>query len=341
MAPSSSIAQSYPPAWSASSHYAIGDQVQEGGNIYRAIKAVTASGGPTVDYTDWELYFVRSNTTLMIGAGESFPTLAAAWTYIVNARVADGAYVHLYISTANGNFSETFTAPFLLDHSSGARIALIGEAVGSVSLNFSNTNGFIVDTGHSFNTISGVTLTNSTENNGNDGLKADLQASVSAVSNVAFSGFNADVHATQNATVSVGADSTFAQYNTALWAETGGSIVTTGPLSIDSPLLDNSGYAVEADNGGEINAEQSLSVSHSAYGVLALDGGIVILNSLLATGNSFACVASQRGDIFISSGFFSANSFDLDVTLGGLIVASGIAVNQILDDGVAGSYIEN
>jgi hypothetical protein len=51
-------AQSYPPAWNSAAHYAIGDQVQAAGNVYRAIKAVSSAVNPAADYTDWELSLV-------------------------------------------------------------------------------------------------------------------------------------------------------------------------------------------------------------------------------------------------------------------------------------------
>jgi hypothetical protein len=94
----------------------------------------------------------------MIGTGQTFTTLAAAWTYAQNAKIADGGYLHFYISSVNGNFTEAFTAPFLLDNQGGARMALIGDSTSNDILQFNGTNGLIVDKGHSFNTLSNLTL---------------------------------------------------------------------------------------------------------------------------------------------------------------------------------------
>ncbi len=129
LVPGAGRAQSNPPAWSSSAVYAVGDQVQTGGNVYRAITKISSPSGtsPAVDYTHWQLSQVLSNTTLLIGGGQTFPNLVTAWTYALYARVADGVYLHFYISTARGDFQEDFGGPFLLDHGSGARIAILGD----------------------------------------------------------------------------------------------------------------------------------------------------------------------------------------------------------------------
>jgi hypothetical protein len=195
-------AQSYPPAWSANATYATGDLVQLSGNTFKAIQPVTTPGAnPTSNYHYWQLNQVQSNTTLMIGAGETFPTINIAWTYAWNAKVADGVYLHFYISTVNGNYAEFFPTPFFLDHASGARIAILGDHYLDISLNFGGTNGFIIDTGHSINTISGTTLTN--VSNSPVGIKADGNATISALSGVYITGFGTCIQSTQNSTMSV------------------------------------------------------------------------------------------------------------------------------------------
>ena len=114
----------FPPAFNNQSTFQPGDLVTDYGNIYRCLVAVTKPyQDPSKYYKEWQLYYVRNNTTLSIGAGQTFPTLATAWTYIQNCHVADGAYLHLSISTTNGELVENFSAPFLLDQISGSAIS--------------------------------------------------------------------------------------------------------------------------------------------------------------------------------------------------------------------------
>ena len=56
-------AQSFPPAWSSSATYVVGDQAQLNGNVIRCTHANT--GG--FKYDQWELWEVRANTVLKIG----------------------------------------------------------------------------------------------------------------------------------------------------------------------------------------------------------------------------------------------------------------------------------
>ncbi len=79
----------------------MGDLVTDYGNIYRCeVTVSTPYLDPSKTYKNWELFYVRSSTTLPIGVGQTFPDLATAWTYAHNARVAQGAYLHLSIVTS-------------------------------------------------------------------------------------------------------------------------------------------------------------------------------------------------------------------------------------------------
>ncbi len=112
----------FPPAWVNTATYAPGDLVTDYGNIYRCETTVTTPYlDPSKTYQDWELYSVRSGTTLTIGAGQTFPTLAIAWNYVRNCHIAMAAYLHLDIVTTTGNHSETFDAPLNLDTKFPAR----------------------------------------------------------------------------------------------------------------------------------------------------------------------------------------------------------------------------
>ncbi len=335
-------AQTYPPAWSASSTYAAGDIVQLGGNWYRAVKAVTANGAsPVSNYASWELNFVRSNTTLMIGGGQIFPTLDTAWKYALNARVADGEYLHLYISTAKSAYNETLSAPFLLDHSSGARMAILGDNVGDILLQFQDTNGFIIDTGHSFNTISGVSLYNDTPSNHNDGVKASLQAAILSLSNIGVRGFYNEIHVSQGASVTLSSNVVFGSTeHTEVLAETMGTVYIPTTITINQPGT-NSEYGLLAQYGGVIYAQNSITISGYAYGAATFEAGILELNSATISSCTVGCEAQARGIIALTGGSVTGSTqYDLEADQGGYIYPFNTTYNSSLSNFANdGSYI--
>jgi hypothetical protein len=288
-------AQACPPAFSGSARYAIGDQVQANGNLYRAIKAVSNGNNPSSDYTDWELNLVRSNTTLTIGAGQTFPTLTSAWNYALNAKVADGAYLHFYISSQNGNYSQQLTAPLLLDHASGARIAILGDNPANDTLSFT-ANGIIVDTGHSLNTISGLGIYGS--NNGSDGIKVDDEASIALLANTKLTLFGNAVHVLQGGSVTINSDVTFPFIETYCGlAETGGSIVARSGLTISGGSTTGSQTGFGAVHGGIVSAENctftKIAAAADAYqgGVIDLLGSMInqVPSGILCRGGVIDC----------------------------------------------------
>src|ERR1700722_19849529 len=102
----------FPPAYNNQAHYAVGDLVTDYGNLYRCEVAVTKPYlDPSKTYKNWELFYVRNNTTIAVGVGQTFPTLAIAWNYVRNCRVAMAAYLHLSIVTSGGALNESFTEP--------------------------------------------------------------------------------------------------------------------------------------------------------------------------------------------------------------------------------------
>jgi hypothetical protein len=345
LAPALLLGQSYPPSWTSTSHYAVGDQVQVNGNIYRAIKAVTTSNiNPTTNYTYWELYYVRSNTTLTIGTGQTFPTLVAAWDYSLNAKVADGAYLHLYISSAKGNFSESFTAPFLLDHSSGARMAIIGDNAANDVLSFSATgqslvNGLVIDTGHSFNTLDGFTLFASS--NGLDGIKADFQANISSVADVVINGFSNCVHVQQGAGVFVLSSCTFENFtNYGLYAETSGSIVSQSGLTLNGLGTVRAQACLFADMGGEVVAV-GCNLENAESGAQAVDNGSINVSQATIQGSYYGCYAFNHGFIEAEAATISSSQADdLIASLGGYIDINGASfLTQSYGGSADGSYI--
>jgi hypothetical protein len=339
-------AQTFPPVWSASSSYVEGDLVQLGGNCFRASKSVTGKN-PNIAYNFWELTFVRNNTTLMIGTGQTFPTLASAWSYIVNARVSDGAYLHLYISSVNGDFSETFTTSFLLDQASGARVAILGDSSANDVLTFNGVNGLVIDTGHSFNTISGITIKGN-ETGGTDGIEAGSQSSISSLSSLVVDGFTRDIDVTQGANIVSAARtvvlSGFA--GTAVFASTSASVVFPEGVAIDNgagkgPTSNNyKGIALGADFGGQIVAPNS-SLLACNVGAQAEHQGIIDISSATLE-NNYGVIATERGFVRCSNAHLTSVTLDLQAAQGGYIQNEGAAYTTKQSGGAMdGSYITN
>jgi hypothetical protein len=344
-------AQSYPPAWSSSSKYAVGDVVQAGGNWYRAIKAITTPPGtsPTTDYTDWQLNVVLANTTLMIGKSQTFPTLTAAWDYVLYARVADGVYLHLYISSAHGNYSQTLTSPFLLDYGSGARIAILGDSQANDVFTVGKINGFIIDTGHSLNTLSTFTIETSSTNNSSDGLKLDLNASITLAEDLTLSGFSNDIHAEQGASVTLGYGCNIQNFLTnGCLAETGASILfPLNPPNGAGTFIDGNGggnagtnNGLVADYGGEIIA-QGCVIDYCNNAVSASYGGTVEFTTGFVNDCATGCLATDRGIVNCGSTSFQFCTKDLIASVGGYIMAQGATINDATSMGGStdGSYI--
>ncbi len=266
--------------------------------MYRAIKAVTGGTGPTTDYTDWELNFVRANTTLMIGTGQPFPTLVAAWNYALNARVADGAYLHLYLSSAHGDFAEAFTAPFILDHGSGARMALLGDSLANDSLNFDGAGGFILDTGHSFNTLSGFAIVGSNPPATSAGVEATNQSTISSVG-LSISGFPTGYLAAQGGrlTISstVGGLQSFT--NQGAYATSSGTIQMGSGFTLSGPGQNIFSSGLIADTSGTIIAP-SVTISTCYDGIYAATGGSVNTSQAQVSTCYEGCDAYQGGSIY-------------------------------------------
>jgi hypothetical protein len=321
-------AQSYPPAWNSTATYAVGDQVQVGGNVYRAIKAVTSPGlSPLTFYAFWQLSLVQSSTTLMVGIGQTFPGLSDAWAYALNARVADGAYLHFYLSSANGDLDEVFTAPVLLDHGSGARMAILGDSAAHITLNFSSS-GFIVDSGHSFNTISGVTLTNSNTGTTTDGLKIGAGSTVSAVANSTFVAFSNAIHAVQSGSVVVGSGIVLSSFrNAGLLAEYNASILCTSPITASGPGTFKPTYGIAALEGSQINAPGATLAQDNTGAYASMGAAINITGSTLSSCGTGA-MADQSGIINMFNSTVVNNGDGVVVTRRSYVDARGLSMSS-------------
>jgi len=333
------LAQSYPPAWSSSSAYAAGDQVQLNGNVLRAVIPSTAG---SFIYSHWELWDVRANTTLMVGVGQTFTNLLTAWNYVHNARVTDGAYLHLYISTAHGAFSETFTSPFSLDQDSGANISIMGDKPGNIILTFSASNGFVIDSAHAFGTLENLTMNGAANYSG---VAASNSATIGQIINLTVNNFGNSFTATTNANLYM-PDFGATGYAQAVTASLGGTVNCPNVnLSARGGI---EGGDLVATQGGIIYASGA-SLSNSNTALYANYGGIIYASGSSIWGCTTGCFAIEGGKIYVERNTFGANvgagaqpnETDLDAKLGGLIDAflvTGTVPTQSIDTGY-GSYI--
>jgi len=335
-----SLAQSYPPAWSNTATYSVGDQVQLNGNVLRAVVATPAPG--SFIYSRWELWDVRANTTFMVGVGQTFTNLLTAWNYVHNARVADGAYLHLYISTAKGAFSETFTAPFSLDQGSGAQISILGDKPGNINLTFSACNGFAIDSGHTFGTLENLTMNGAATYTG---VAASDLASITQIINVTVNGFGNSFTASRNANLYL-PDIAATSYVQAIYADQGATINCP-----NIRLLQAEGFLggdLFATRGGIIYANGA-SLSNADMGCHADYGGMIYAFNCSICGCITGCYATHGGRIYIENNKLGVNvgsgalvnETDLNAKSGGVIDAfltAGSIPSISIDSGV-GSYV--
>lgn len=330
------VAQSFPPAWSSSASYAAGDTVEYGGNWYRAMVAQSAGGPyPAAAYGKWELNFIRSNTTLTIGPGQGFANLVYAWQFARNARIADAAYLHLVIVYNNGGVFETFDGPFSLDHGSGALISI--SSSGSIpELSFPNSNGFVIDSGHSIGSITSLDLYGGVSDSSSVGVSVTQGATIVANS-LLVDGFETGIYAASGGNfVGVGpSDCAYVQTVNGLYVDAGRAI---GLMAIQ----DISGNAIVADHGATVNVAYSYIAGASEDGVTAVtaqNGATVDVDNADIAGFSKACVAQYRGYINCSLATISTGT-TLYAKDGGGIYAAGANLSSAgSTDSNEGSYI--
>ncbi len=301
------------------------------GNVYRCIKSVsTPYLDPSKDYANWELNFARSNTTLPIGSGETFPDLETAWKYCENCRVAQGAYLHLNIVTTNGDFNETFPSAFSLDHQSGAQVSIIGDNENNIGFSFPNSNGLTIDSAHGFQTISSVNISGQPAYLG---IAATQGAAIANLENVQVSGFGTAYSAAGNASLSIAASCGGVAKGHVLSATQSGSITVgagiillgtgesvalfaayNGTISADGAELLDFADGAEADFGGVITIGGA-SISDCGTGAVAIDGGrILAITARFGTAvpsgiaNKKDLLALTSGTIEATNGYFSTEA---------------------------------
>jgi len=334
--PSLARAQSYPPEWKSTSSYAIGDQVQLNGNVLRATHAVTPGG---FKYDEWELWEVRANSNVMIGSGQTFTTFPAAWAYVQNARIAEGAYLHLYISTAKMAFSENFTSPVNLNHPFGANISIIGDNQADVNLSFSAT-GFTLDSGHSIALISGMTLTGSQTGSA---IQLIGNASIKAVTNVPISLFRIGIDSQQGSSIYCDKYVTITQFGTAASAQDNASVVfEDGAIFSDGNLAGSNGL-YEAF-GGYIQAKSSY-LTGCVNGVQATQGGVVNIEGAKLDNNTYGILATMRAHVDCENATFPRGvnqnyDYDIECVAAATVDATGTTTGLTNSLGKGdGSYI--
>lgn len=336
-------AQSFPPAWVNTSHYAPGDMVTDYGNVYRCLKAVTTPYlDPSKTFADWELNYVRNNTTVLIGNSEPFPTLQTAWTYCLNSRVADGVYLHLDIVSDNKSFTETFAAPFSLDHGSGAKISITGDNYGYINLDFSGSNGFVIDGSHSFAAITGVTVNGVT---GYNGISALQGASISSLSDGVVSGFGTSFYAVQGGSLNLAGTEVGQQHSYGCYADQLGSISYGSGYELEGPGSNSGAVALYANHGGSIVAPNGF-ISGFQNGVQSVNGAIIDVTGCQISGCDIGALAYVGGRINATNGLYgakaqggTANTTDLIAETAGTILASGADYVTMSTGSNDGSYI--
>jgi hypothetical protein len=338
----SAKAQSYPPAWNSTATYAAGDVVQLNGNWYRATKAVTTPNlSPAIYFNDWELNYVRSNTTLFIGDEETFSTLLAAWDYVLEARVADGVYLHLYISTTHHIFTETFTSPLSLDHSSGANISIIGDNVNNIALTFANQNAsaLTLDNNHAFNTLSNLEIVGASTNNSQvqgNVINLNQNASIASINGIIGSSFTGGVVANNGSTVYCSANVQFLNVYNLFISDSNAVIHIANGFRSSANTV---GDAFLADFGGQIFAEGCTIEGARVDAASSSRGGYIDIDNSSILNNANGASANLGGRMSAENATFHSTMFDLSVANGGVIDALVATYSATLTDGEYGSYI--
>ncbi len=332
-----SRAQSYPPVWSTSASYAAGDTVQYGGNWYRSMKAQTPNSlSPATTYANWELNYVRSSTTLNVGVKQAFPLLINAWTFAHNARIADGAYVHLAILTTYGKYSQSGGQSFSMDQGSGANISIIGDNVANILFTF-GLDGFTIDTSHSIALISGVGIV---APHGR-AFWASSGASIGRISNTTISNVGEGVEADTNASVSCDSSVSISGFVTAIAANNLGSVAVGSNASFDGGGKQNGDTCFGASWGGVVQAE-NCSVTNCGYGAYVEEGGIANLDSSYFGGCGVAVLATIRGHVEAGHCTFgnpAADTTDIVSNTGSTVDAPGATFATASVGNSDGSYI--
>ncbi len=293
MMPSLVGAQSYPPVWNNTSTYVAGDMVTDYGNVYRCIKAVSSPFlDPSETYSNWELTYVRSGTTLVIGPSQVFPTFALAWTYAQNATIAQGAYLHFSIVTTKGDLTEQCGAGLNLDHPFGASISITGDD--PKNINLQATNGVTLDSGHTIALISGVTF-EATGGSQAVGITVTGNAAIESLTDVDIEApicILADLGGRLNCASTVSLHG----FNKAVTANRGGSVIMGQGTALDGLAGSKNSVLVYAANGAYIEINHC-TLMNAGYGIQAEEGGLVSAEYASFQTNNISVYAEMNGHV--------------------------------------------
>ncbi len=335
-----SQAQTNPPLWSSSASYAAGDQVQMNGNIYRAISTISPSAtSPVANYQQWELFYVRANTTLIIGKGQNFPTLHAAWVFLENARVAETASVKLYISAAKGNYSELATSNFNLNHPFGSQISIMGDGT-AVMIAFPST-GFTIDSNHAFGSISNMNISYFGQGLGEYGIFASSNGNIAELSNLVLNGFTDGIYAVGGGQVFSNNSLTFDGVKNLVVASLNATVTISGGLAVGTARYSKgvTTCIFNASNGAQIQAQGSSLFNASGSVAYAISGGVIDLDDSIIGYSLYGVEAYKGGRIIAAGCKFENNGVDIIALQGGTVDASGASYANYELGPNDGSYI--
>ncbi len=313
----------FPPAYDNTATYAPGDLVTDYGNIYRCISAVTKPyQDPTIYYSEWELFHVRSNTSIMVGVDQTFPTLQAAWTYAQNCTIAQGAYLHFDIITTKGDYTMALPTQFSLDQPCGANISIIGDNAFNIQIGGTSgatTNAFALDSNHTFGSLTNLGINGSgTTVDATSGyaVYTSTGASISNVSGLIITNFNYGVYADSNSTQNIAANVLMTGCQYAIGSAHGALVnVATGWTN------KSGGQAcLVAYFGGTIIAQGCVIANWSQGLQLDSDAKIFAYECNISK-CQVGVTALVKSFAEVGSGKFSDNTLDLNVTASSIIDA--------------------
>jgi hypothetical protein len=319
-----------PPPWSASGTYAPSNLVVGSDtNIYRAVHASTTSNhpDPTKDIGSyWELFSAMVPTALKLGVGQRFSTtLEAAWRFIQHATISYSSPVTINIITTLGPFAESNIASTLsLNHAFGSHIKIVGDNKANIHFSFAaNVNGFSLDQGHSFGSLSGISVQGTGTQDSGLGLHV-LGGSTLNASNLDVHGFHIDllVEGSSKAWLS---GLVLGAFNAAAAQASTHSFLSCGGASINGTSSGKLGLL--ADSGSTILAP-SCSISNvTLIGFQVLDGSVMEVQGAHATNCGTGFEADAHSTLNAVNGSSTMNLHGFTISMCSYINASGITLS--------------
>ncbi len=339
--PARAHAQLSPPVWNNISNYAAGDMVTDYGNVYRCIAPVTTHYlDPSKTYTNWELFYVRSNTTLQVGVECNFPTFQIAWNFAQNAHIAQGAYLHLNITTFWGPLNESFPTGINLDAPCGASMSLIGD--NSAQVVFTSPNGIQLDTGHSFGSVSGISLEGSSQFSGT-GVALTGNSSIGSMSKTNIYNVNNSISVDRGAQLNCAASVNIIGFSIGVSATRGGQVEFAPGASFGGNGYDGGATALYEAFGGHIEAPDA-TISWCSIGLEATQGGSIMVEGAHFVQNNYGMVVTMKGHVdaeyaAFSTGNDASHTVDIECYTGSTVDGSYATVKTTWLGNADGSYV--